>query len=79
MGRHDNDSVQHFNMDGIETDDPKHITQAFNRYFVLYPKTVQDNIPDAICDFPNAVLLNPSTMFLYDSTEFEVDAMIRKN
>ena len=38
---------QNFNIDGIETDDPKHIAQAFNRYFVLYPETIQNNISDA--------------------------------
>ena len=78
IGRHGNVSVQNFNIDGIETDDPKHIAQAFNRYFVLYPETIQNNIPDANCDFSVVIPLNPNTMFLYDSTEFEVDAIIRK-
>ena len=78
MGRHGNDSVPNFNIDGIETDNPKHIAQTFNRYFVLYPGTIQNSVPDANCDFSNVIPLNPNTMLLYDSTEFEVDAIIRK-
>ena len=32
-----------------------------------------------ICEFSNVIPLNPNTKFLYDSTEFEVDAMISKS
>ena len=55
----------------VETDDPKHIAQAFNRYFLLYPETIQNNIPDANCDFLNVLPLNPNTMFFYDSKSFK--------
>ena len=71
MGSHGNDSVQNFNIDWIETVDHKHIAQAFKRYFVLYPETIQNYIPDASCDFSNVIPFNPNTMFLYESTEFD--------
>ena len=78
MGRNTTSFHQSFVVDGRETDDPERIAQMFNNYFISYPKTVQEGIPNSNYDFSDLIPRNPNTMFLFESTKEEVMSVIKR-
>ena len=78
LGRTKQSTDQTFIINEQETNDPTVIAQSFNDYFISYPKDIQEQICGSSLDFSNLIPRNPNTMYLFNSTDDEVIAVINK-
>ena len=78
LNKHRNADTCEFVIDDVRTSDGHLISKSFCEFFVSYPKSIHDNIPNTTSfAFSNIIQSNPNSMVLIPSTAGEVEEIIR--
>ena len=68
----------HFILNNEKVYNSDRISEAFGRYFIENPRTINNSIPQCNASFSNRIPTNDNTMFFYHVTASEISASIMK-